>query len=271
MATVKTLWEKLIRPANRLTDVEERANSRLLSSLLIIFFPVGIFVSTIPYLFGSELALSDDLDFVIIASSSILWLIAYGLNRLGYFKASVLFVIVIAGIVIFTEVILDSDPEDLVYLLLPLLVISTFFPLRYVLVIFALDLGSIFLLPFFVPKFNLEDVLSSPISFMFFGGLLLIITKIHAVYLEKKRKKQLEASELRYSLIAEAANDGLWDWDLKTNTVYYSPRWKEMIGYADNEIGDTSFEWIERIHPDDLEMSIQKLSNFGSGRVEVMI
>ncbi|MBT3713627.1 MAG: hypothetical protein HOG15_09780 [Anaerolineae bacterium] len=107
--------------------VEQRANSRLLSALLLIFFPVGIFITTIPYLFGEQLVLSNDLDFIIIIGSSIFWIIAYSINRSGYFKAAIAFSITIAMLIIFTEVILDSDLEDLAYLLLPLLIISAFF------------------------------------------------------------------------------------------------------------------------------------------------
>jgi two-component system sensor histidine kinase/response regulator len=47
------------------------------------------------------------------------------------------------------------------------------------------------------------------------------------------------------------ANDGLWDYDLTSGKVYYSPRWQEMIGHAHGEIGDGLEEWASRLHPDD--------------------
>lgn len=47
--------------------------------------------------------------------------------------------------------------------------------------------------------------------------------------------------------------DGLWDWNLQTNTIYFSPAWKAMLGYQDSEIGDSPIEWLHRIHPDDVE------------------
>jgi diguanylate cyclase (GGDEF)-like protein/PAS domain S-box-containing protein len=62
----------------------------------------------------------------------------------------------------------------------------------------------------------------------------------------------LRESEERYALAVRAANDGLWDWNLTKGVIYYSPRWKQMLGYADDEISDNPNEWFSRVHPDDL-------------------
>ncbi len=64
-------------------------------------------------------------------------------------------------------------------------------------------------------------------------------------------EEALRKSEERYALAARGANDGFWDWDLKANKVHYSVRWKSMLGYAEQEIGDDPQEWIRRVHPDD--------------------
>ena len=62
----------------------------------------------------------------------------------------------------------------------------------------------------------------------------------------------LRESEERYALAVRAANDGLWDWNLKKSQIYYSPRWKQMLGYTDQEISDNPNEWFNRVHPDDI-------------------
>ncbi len=62
----------------------------------------------------------------------------------------------------------------------------------------------------------------------------------------------LRESEERYALATHGANDGLWDWNLKTNQIYYSPRWKAMLGFNDFEITSDPQEWLSRIHPDDV-------------------
>jgi len=63
--------------------------------------------------------------------------------------------------------------------------------------------------------------------------------------------RQLRESEERYSLAVRAAKDGIWDWNLKTNKIYYSVRWKEMLGYEEDEVGNDPHAWLKLVHPDD--------------------
>ncbi len=67
------------------------------------------------------------------------------------------------------------------------------------------------------------------------------------------RDKELRESEERYVLAAKAANDGLWDWDLTSNRIHFSPRWKSMLGWKEHEISDSPEEFFSRIHPDDID------------------
>ena len=72
-------------------------------------------------------------------------------------------------------------------------------------------------------------------------------------------EERLRESEERYTLAVRGADDGLWEWDLGSDRVYYSPRWKSMLGFTEDEIGDSVEEWRSRIHPDDLEPSLAAL------------
>lgn len=66
-------------------------------------------------------------------------------------------------------------------------------------------------------------------------------------------KERLRESEERYALAVRGANDGLWDWNLLADEIHYSTRWKNMLGYQEDEIGNSPEEWLGRIHPDDKE------------------
>lgn len=80
--------------------------------------------------------------------------------------------------------------------------------------------------------------------------------------------REVKASEQRYALAARGANDGLWDWDLLCNRVYFAPRWKQMLGYTEEAVGDDPSEWFTRVHPDDLPRLSNTLDEHLSGRSE---
>lgn len=78
----------------------------------------------------------------------------------------------------------------------------------------------------------------------------------------KRAEAALEENEARMRLAAAAGNVGLWDWDLRTGTVHYSPEWKSQIGYREDEISNHFDEWQKRVHPDDLALALKKIRAF---------
>ncbi|MET0917248.1 MAG: PAS domain-containing protein [Burkholderiales bacterium] len=88
--------------------------------------------------------------------------------------------------------------------------------------------------------------------------------------LERRRQveERLHESEERYVLAVRGADDGLWEWDLRSGKVHYSPRWKSMLGYTEDEIGDDVGEWRSRIHPDDLQPTMTAVQAHLDGTVE---
>jgi PAS domain-containing protein len=54
----------------------------------------------------------------------------------------------------------------------------------------------------------------------------------------------------------EGAGDGVWDWNAQSNRVFFSKQWKAMLGFAEDQIGDTLDEWDRRVHPADREHTL---------------
>lgn len=65
------------------------------------------------------------------------------------------------------------------------------------------------------------------------------------------RTRELQQANERFDLAMQGAEDGLWDWNLKTDDIYYSPRWKSMIGYDDGELENSYGTWEKLVHPAD--------------------
>ena len=82
---------------------------------------------------------------------------------------------------------------------------------------------------------------------------------------DESDKKKLETSEERFSLAMRGANDGLWDWNLETDEVYYSPRWKSMLGYAEDELENHLDTWASLVHPDDKEEVLKGVEDYIKG------
>ena len=88
---------------------------------------------------------------------------------------------------------------------------------------------------------------------------------IRDVSARKQAAEELRESQERFALAAQGANDGLWDWNLKTDEVYYSPRWKAMIGEEAGTVTGEPSEWLDRIHPEDLGAFRSQMADHSSG------
>jgi diguanylate cyclase (GGDEF)-like protein/PAS domain S-box-containing protein len=115
-------------------------------------------------------------------------------------------------------------------------------------VVKALDLGA-------------NDYVTKPIDFA------VALARIGTQLSHKRAQEGLRESEERYALAARGANDGLWDWNLQANVVYFSTRWKSMLGYQESEIGDKPDEWFDRIHDADRERVTQEIAAHQAGSV----
>ncbi|MEA3371645.1 MAG: EAL domain-containing protein, partial [Campylobacterota bacterium] len=75
----------------------------------------------------------------------------------------------------------------------------------------------------------------------------------------------------RLELAFAGTKDGLWDWNIKDDTIYFSPLWKAMLGYKDSELENSVLNWKERVHPDDVEEALGDLQKHIDGKTDLYV
>jgi len=78
----------------------------------------------------------------------------------------------------------------------------------------------------------------------------------------KQMEQKLLETQRRMQLAVQAANIGLWDWNLQSNQAYHSAEWKRQLGYEEDEIPDGFEQWQNRLHPDDAQHAIQTVKAY---------
>ena len=96
------------------------------------------------------------------------------------------------------------------------------------------------------------------------AALLLTVTDLG----ERARlERELKATRDRFELAVTAARDGIWDWDLSSDRIWFSPQWKAQFGYADADLPNTLDTWKALMHPEDREAALRLVEDYLSGKV----
>lgn len=90
------------------------------------------------------------------------------------------------------------------------------------------------------------------------GGVIIITEDVTEA---NQAKLALAESEERYHLAMQGSHDGLWDWNMQTDRIYFSPSWKSMLGYAPHELKNCFATWEDLLHREDLESAKKAFSD----------
>ena len=113
-------------------------------------------------------------------------------------------------------------------------------------------------LPFIIVSGNIGDGIAVAAmkagahDYLLKHNLARLVPAVERELQEAANRSLLKESEDRWQLALLGSNDGIWDWNIKTNSVFFSQRWKTMLGYEDQEIANNFDELSKRVHPDDL-------------------
>ncbi len=135
--------------------------------------------------------------------------------------------------------------------------------------IFGLTVNVVMLLLFLFLPFEEKIEMYKIILPTILGVYPFATMLIGKILLDQEEKQnyitKITASEERWQFALEGAGDGVWDWDAKTNTVFFSHQWKAMLGYSENDISNTFQSWEKLLHPDDKKDVFEKLDNHFKG------
>ncbi len=109
-----------------------------------------------------------------------------------------------------------------------------------------------------------NDYITKPIDFK------IALARIRTQLARKHAEDALRQSEERYALAARATRDGLWDWNLVTGDVFYSPRWKQMLGLEDDQVANNSQAWFSRVLAPDREAVLAAVKLHVEGHSDVL-
>jgi diguanylate cyclase (GGDEF)-like protein/PAS domain S-box-containing protein len=79
-----------------------------------------------------------------------------------------------------------------------------------------------------------------------------VVALVQDITERRRAAEALRRSEERFALAVRGANDGIWDWDLRADRVYYSERWQTLLGLEPGSVGPSPDEWFSRVHSEDL-------------------
>ncbi len=99
-----------------------------------------------------------------------------------------------------------------------------------------------------------------------FSGCTARLAMIYDITERSETEQEFRQQQTRWQLALQGSNDGLWDYDVPHREVFFSRRWKEMLGYDDEELPNRPEEWNRRVHPDDLPEVQSKLDAHLSGK-----
>lgn len=80
--------------------------------------------------------------------------------------------------------------------------------------------------------------------------------------------EEVKKTQEQYALALEGSNDGIWDWDVETNQVYYSPRWKAMVGYGEDELNNGFADFEALLHPEDKDRVLSAVGEYLNGNLK---
>ena len=150
--------------------------------------------------------------------------------------------------------------------------ISVVLGLFLIALFYVADLVTMYVFPLFMPKIQamavMRDVHLNSFWIVELFGIGAISFGFAATNKNTARVvEKLRDSEERYAVAVSGTNEGLWDWNIQSNQSYFSPRWKQILGYEDHELDNVRQTFADALHPDDRDQVMAAVRTHLDARV----
>ncbi len=265
------VWDALTRPSEHIVEEEARRRARFLAAVMVLVLPLGVTVSMAAE--AAQPGNTPPAEAMLRLGANATILAAYLLSRSRHYRAAAALGVSIALFGSWLNALVDPDMVRVAALLdfsvTGVLLCAVVFPMRVTAPVSVLNVGMAIAVLAFRPEVAAIDIVVILATLILLTAIVVPVSFLmkQDLALLQERGEALRLSEERYSLAARGANDGLWDWDLVADQVYYSPRWYQMLGLGEDEHGDTPALWLDRVHEDDRETVTQRIREHIEGTV----
>ncbi len=233
---LKRFWHRLTDPDERVSAPQERHHARVLSTLLILLFPLALLWPLLLLLLGDAPTLSWQmlvLRFLLLASVG--WLLPYRLTRMGHHRWVIWGAIVVVSLGLFADALVNHKPRSLDSLVFVILFANIFIPIRATCVLALLHLVGLLLIPRLVPGLVLLPDMLRPLGFLLLGSTLILLLRDQRDRFERAQRRELVDSEARYRTLLESTFEGVAT-VINGKVVEANSGLARLFGYAESEI-----------------------------------
>ncbi|MFP4394470.1 MAG: ATP-binding protein [Anaerolineales bacterium] len=267
------------KQTNTLVNFEQRRTKFLerLLLTLIALTSVTLLSLMLPNIRNDQNFTGRTLAYVsLIGGLTVILVLAYVASRRNHYWIAAILTLLCAilgpwGALAFDQTIPDGNVLPLTYTVLAVILSSILLPVTATIVISLMQFLFLTLFPIYF-SFSTNE---SWISFLAFY-LFITVLSLMANMLSQKDMRQIDEqiatiseSEARWQFALEGAGDGVWDWNVTTNRVFYSRQWKAILGYTEHEVEDSFDEWDKRLHPDDKPQCYAGLERHFAGEIAI--
>ncbi len=148
------------------------------------------------------------------------------------------------------------DPSD--FPLSEVLIVAIYLVLAALWIVFS-DLALDWFTDYLVESLRLQTY--KGLNFVLVTSVLLYVVLRRNFTRRRRAEKAAGESAERFELVARASNDAIWDWDLKTDVLWWGQGFTTLFGYEKDEVDPTIASWTERLHPEDRERVLKGIRN----------